>query len=144
MDFSTVTSEREIRILERSCRIRMFRNAAGKRFQDVTTSGGFGHIQKGHGVGFGDFDNDGDQDIYSVMGGAFAGDVYQNVLFENPGHGNRWITIRLQGRESNRAAIGARIRITVNSRLGQRHIHSTVNSGGSFGGLELAARDRPW
>src|SRR6185295_6278809 len=26
---------------------RMFRNAEGKFFQDVTTSGGFGHVQKG-------------------------------------------------------------------------------------------------
>ena len=28
----------------------MLRNDNGKRFQDVTTSGGFGHLQKGHGV----------------------------------------------------------------------------------------------
>ncbi|MEM8894544.1 MAG: VCBS repeat-containing protein, partial [Bacteroidota bacterium] len=53
---------------------RMFRNAGGKHFQDVTTSGGFGHIQKGHAISFGDIDNDGDQDIYAVMGGAFEGD----------------------------------------------------------------------
>ena len=33
-------------------------------FQDVTTSGGFGHLQKGHGIAFGDIDNDGDQDVY--------------------------------------------------------------------------------
>jgi hypothetical protein len=50
---------------------RMFRNAGGKSFQDVTSSGGFGHLQKGHGVSFGDIDNDGDQDIYEDMGGAF-------------------------------------------------------------------------
>jgi hypothetical protein len=116
---------------------RMFRNAEGKAFQDVTTSGGFGHIQKGHGIGFGDLDNDGDQDIYAVMGGAFAGDVYQNILLENPGHGNHWITLRVQGRESNRSAIGARIRVTVQSPAGRRHIHATVGSGGSFGASSL-------
>lgn len=33
---------------------RMFRDHQGRRFQDVTTSGGFGHLQKGHGVAFGD------------------------------------------------------------------------------------------
>jgi hypothetical protein len=115
----------------------MFRNAGGKAFQDVTTSGGFGHIQKGHGVGFGDFDNDGDQDIYAVMGGAYAGDVYQNLLFENPGHGNHWITIRLEGRDSNRSAIGARIKISVRDPLGHHDIYSTVNSGGSFGASSL-------
>src|SRR5207245_1927477 len=43
---------------------RMFRNSEGKFFQDVTTSAGVGHLQKGHGIAFADLDNDGDQDIY--------------------------------------------------------------------------------
>src|ERR1044071_1870366 len=73
---------------------RMFRNDGGKRFQDVTTAGGFGNLQKGHGVSFADIDNDGDQDIYQNMGGAVTGDVYHNVLFENPGHGNHWVTLK--------------------------------------------------
>src|SRR5205814_2316351 len=55
---------------------RMFRNAEGKFFQDVTTAGGFGHLQKGHGIAFADLDNDGDQDIFANMGGAYTGDVY--------------------------------------------------------------------
>ncbi|HWN94216.1 MAG TPA: VCBS repeat-containing protein, partial [Methylomirabilota bacterium] len=50
---------------------RMFRNLQGQVFQDVTTSGGFGHLQKGHGIAFADFDGDGDQDIYEVLGGAY-------------------------------------------------------------------------
>lgn len=112
---------------------RMFRNNGGRAFQDVTTAGGFGHLQKGHGVAFADLDNDGDQDIYIVMGGAFAGDVYQNLLFENPGHGNNWIVLKLVGTTSNRSAIGARIRITVDDGGAPRNIFSTVSSGGSFG-----------
>jgi hypothetical protein len=116
---------------------RMFRNADGKFFQDVTTSGGFGHLQKGHGVAFADIDNDGDQDVYEDMGGAFAGDLYRNVLFENPGHGNHWITLKLEGVKSNRAAIGARVRVTVLTANGERTIYKTVNSGGSFGASPL-------
>lgn len=116
---------------------RMFRNAKGRQFQDVTTSGGFGHVQKGHGIAFGDLDNDGDQDIYAVMGGAIAGDVYQNVLFENPGHGNHWITLRCEGKQANRAAIGTRIKITVKTSDGSRAIYASVNSGGSFGASSL-------
>ena len=112
---------------------RMFRNAGGRLFQDVTTSGGFGHLQKGHGVAFGDLDNDGDQDIYEVIGGWFTGDTYQSVLFENPGHGNRWITLALEGVRSNRMAIGARVRFQVATPSGTRHIHQVVSSGGSFG-----------
>lgn len=116
---------------------RAFRNADGKFFQDVTTSGGLGHLQKGHGVSFGDIDNDGDQDIYETMGGWYAGDVYQNLLFINPGHGNHWLTLKLEGVRSNRGAIGARIKVTVAAAEGVRHIYATVSTGGSFGSSSL-------
>ena len=116
---------------------RMFRNVGGRFFQDVTTSGGFGHLQKGHGVAFGDIDHDGDQDVYAVIGGAFVGDIAHNVLFENPGHGNHWITLRLEGRQTNRGAIGARIKVKVESRKGTRDIYATVSTGGSFGSSSL-------
>jgi hypothetical protein len=108
---------------------RMFRNAEGKFFQDVTTSGGFGHVQKGHGVSFADIDQDGDQDVYEVMGGAYEGDSARSVLYENPGHGNNWITLKLEGVKSNRSAIGARIKVTA----GERVICKTVTPGASFG-----------
>ena len=115
----------------------MFRNHRGKAFQNVTTSGGFGHLQKGHGVSFGDIDNDGDQDIYTVMGGWYSGDVYQNLLFLDPGHRNRWITLLLEGVKTNRMALGARIKVTVATPEGDRDIHATVSSGGSFGASSL-------
>ena len=115
----------------------VFRNAGGERFQDVTSSGGFGHLQKGHGVSFGDVDADGDQDLYHVSGGAFEGDTFPNALYLNPGHGNRWLTLRLEGVASNRAAIGARIKVTAVTPDGDREIHVTVGAGGSFGGSSL-------
>ncbi|MEO5930399.1 MAG: CRTAC1 family protein, partial [Candidatus Kapaibacterium sp.] len=116
---------------------RMFRNNGGEYFQDVTTSGGFGHLQKGHAIAFADIDNDGDQDIYEVMGGAWNGDVAHKVLFQNPGNGNHWITILLEGVQSNRDAIGARITVRVINDKGMRDIHATVSTGGSFGSQSL-------
>jgi hypothetical protein len=116
---------------------RMFRNDQGRRFQDVTTSGGFGHLQKGHGISFGDVDEDGDQDVYAVMGGWYSGDGFPNALFENPGHGNHWITLHLEGVRSNRPAIGARIQVTVRTDSGDREIHRVVGTGGSFGSSSL-------
>jgi hypothetical protein len=116
---------------------RMFRNSGGRVFQDVTTSGGFGHLQKGHGVAFGDLDNDGDQDVLLKVGGAYTGDVFQTALFENPGHGNHWIALTLVGVESNRAALGARIAVTVDEGGARRTIHATVGGGSSFGGSPL-------
>jgi hypothetical protein len=116
---------------------RMFRNADGRMFQDVTSAGGFGHLQKGHAVAFADLDHDGDQDIYADIGGGFSGDIYRNALFENPGFGNRWIALKLQGVKSNRSAIGARIKVTVQTSNGERAICRVVCSGGSFGASPL-------
>ncbi|MDX1388817.1 MAG: CRTAC1 family protein, partial [Acidobacteriota bacterium] len=116
---------------------KMFRNANGEWFQDVTSSGGFGHLQKGHGISFGDIDNDGDQDVFAVMGGWFSGDVYQNVLFENPGHGRHFLVLQLEGTRSNRAAVGARLRVRVGAPGGTREIRATVGTGGSFGSSTL-------
>ena len=119
---------------------KMYRNNGGTSFEDVTYSGGFGHIQKGHAVGFGDLDMDGDQDIYAVMGGAYEGDVFQNVLFENPiGNKNNWINIVLEGTTSNRSAIGARIIATLIENDKERKVYHTVGTGASFGGNSLMA-----
>lgn len=116
---------------------RMFRNVNGRRFEDITMNG-FGQIQKGHGVAFGDVDNDGDQDIYVVVGGAFEGDLSNNILLENPGNDNHWITIFCEGKTCNRDAIGAKIKVTVLQSGGKkRHIWSTVGTGGSFGSSSL-------
>ncbi len=115
----------------------MYRNEGGESFSDVTFSGGFGHIQKGHGVAFGDLDRDGDQDIFVQMGGFYPGDGFPNALFENPGHGGRWLSVRLEGTESNRAGIGARIRIDVEEDGRMRTVYAHVGSGGSFGASSI-------
>ena len=116
---------------------RMFLNQEGKRFVDVTTSTGTGHLQKGHGISFADLDNDGDQDIFANMGGAFLGDKYSSSLFENPGHGNDWIAVELVGTRSNRAAIGARIRVVLDRDGKREDRFRSVTSGGSFGSSPL-------
>lgn len=116
---------------------RAFRNAGGKLFQDVTTSAGLGHLQKGHGVSFADFDHDGDEDIYHSLGGAFEGDVYRNAMFENPGHSNNWVVLKLEGTDSNAVGIGARIKVVLTDNESERVIHRTVTTGGSFGANPL-------
>ena len=115
----------------------MYRSQTGQRFLDVTYTGGFGHLQKGHGVFFADLDNDGDQDVFEQMGGSFPGDRFYNALYENPGFGNHWITVKLVGVRSNRSAIGARIRVDIVEGGTRRSIYRHVNSGGSFGANPL-------
>ncbi len=111
----------------------MYWNRGGRRFSDVSVAGGFSHLQKGHGIAFADFDNDGDQDVFEQMGGAFPGDGFADVLYENPGFGNHWLKVRLVGVESNRFGIGARIRCDVVEDGQTRSIFKWVNSGASFG-----------
>ena len=71
------------------------------------------------------------------IGGAFSGDVYQDVLFENPGHGNSWLTLQLEGVRSNRDGIGAVITAHVREHGQPRRIYLTAGTGGSFGSSSL-------
>ncbi len=116
----------------------VLRNDAGRRFQDVTTATGMGQLQKGHGIAFVDIDNDGDEDVVLNSGGAVPGDEYTESLFENPGNGNNWIAVRLVGVKTNRAAIGAKIRVTLpDASSGSALRYREVTSGGSFGATTL-------
>jgi len=77
---------------------------------NISMLNGFGSVQKGHGIVFFDFDNDGDQDIYSALGGMWPGDAWPNQLFVNESESNNtWVKIRLRGRRSNYYGLGARI-----------------------------------
>jgi hypothetical protein len=117
---------------------KLFKNLHGERFIDVTTSARVGNIQKGHAVSFADLDNDGNEDIYIKMGGAYTGDAFENSLFLNPGQTrNHWINLTLQGTVSNKAAIGARIKVSFHENGQPRSVYRDVNSGGSFGSNPL-------
>ena len=127
----------------------LFRNRAGKSFVDITAASGTGCLHKGHGIAFADIDHDGDQDVFIQVGGAVLADRHASMLFNNPGNGNRWINIRLEGVKTNRAALGARIKLTLEAEDGRRQlVHRVVGGGGSFGespfqqhiGLGKAAR----
>src|SRR5262249_47058986 len=64
---------------------RMFKNDGGRRFLDITPSSGTGHLQKGHGVACGDWDRDGNVDLFVQLGGDVPGDAFRNAFFQNPG-----------------------------------------------------------
>ncbi len=115
---------------------RMFKNVDGVRFAEITGSTRTGHLQKGHAVACGDWDRDGDVDLFVEMGGAMNGDKYHNVLFQNPGQGNHWLTVKLVGKKTNRAAIGARIKV-VTAGAKPLTVHRHVSSGSSFGANPL-------
>jgi hypothetical protein len=116
----------------------MFKNIEGRRFEDVTMATGTGHLQKGHGVSFADWDDDGDLDMFVEVGGQTPGDKAHNLLFQNPGNDRHWIKLKLVGKRTNRSAIGAKVRIDCERPDGTaRSLYRVVGSGSSFGGNSL-------
>jgi tetratricopeptide (TPR) repeat protein len=116
----------------------LLRNQGGRAFVDVTASSRTGELHRGHGVAFADLDNDGDEDIVFEVGGMTPADRHAMRVFENPGHGNDWLALKLVGVKTNRTAVGAQIKVTVKDGSGKtRAIYRTVGSGGSFGASPL-------
>jgi tetratricopeptide (TPR) repeat protein len=117
---------------------KLFRNMGNGKFVDVTSSGRVGNLQKGHGVALNDLDNDGDTDIFIEVGGAYIGDSFYNSLYLNPGqNNNRWIKLLLEGTDSNRSAIGTKVKVSFRENGVSRSVYRTLNSGGSFGASAL-------
>ncbi|MEE3259246.1 MAG: FG-GAP-like repeat-containing protein [Candidatus Latescibacterota bacterium] len=107
----------------------LYRNKGDGTFLDVTEAAGLGHVGKSHGVTFADYDRDGDLDLYAPVGGAQPGDQWSNALYRNEGFGHHYLVLALQGTQSNRDGIGARVEV----RAGDLVQFGEVASGYSFG-----------
>ncbi|MDP6941355.1 MAG: CRTAC1 family protein [Planctomycetota bacterium] len=112
----------------------LFRNIEGKKFQLASAESGLGHVMKGHGVSFGDLDQDGDLDLWHQLGGWYLDGSFGNALFINEGHDNHWLNIKLVGVDSNRFGVGTRIRALIQAGEKLRTVHAQVGAGASFGG----------
>ena len=93
--------------------------------ENISRLHGFGTIQKGHSIVFFDWDDDGDQDVYSSLGGMWPADRWPNQFFVNESELEQsWIKIRLEGRRTNRFGIGCRIRVEARTAAGEKLIRT--------------------
>ncbi|MEX2402378.1 MAG: CRTAC1 family protein [Rhodothermales bacterium] len=90
-------------------------------FYDVSSVSGdyFSERQVGRGAAYADYDGDGDVDLFIVNHGG------RGVLLRNDLDGLRnWLTVRLEGRQSNRMGLGARVRVVTGGQVQVRQIGS--------------------
>jgi len=99
----------------------VFRNVDGARFEDVTARSGPGATARhsSRGAAFGDFDNDGDIDVL-----VFNMNEPPSLLRNDYAGPNHWIGVKLEGTTSNRAALGATVRVTAGGRTQARAVLS--------------------
>ena len=101
-------------LLTHGYRNQLFKNDGHGNYTDATDEAGQGlsHEHVSRGAAFGDYDNDGDLDIFVVNCNQPA------TLLRNEGGDRRnWLSLKLVGTKSNRDGIGARIKLWAGDRM---------------------------
>jgi hypothetical protein len=103
----------------------LFHNAAGKKFDNVSTKVGeaFQVPMVARGAIYGDYDHDGDLDVLFAVNSGPA-----RLLRNEGGNKNHWLCVKTVGTKSNRDGIGAVVR--VESASGKQW--NTVRSGSTY------------
>ena len=102
----------------------LYENRGGRFRECSREAGAWSQVRDlSRGAAFGDLDNDGDVDIVVTNNG---GPV--NLLRNDTVNRNNWLLLRLEGVESNRDALGARLRVQV---AGQQ-LHREVQRAASY------------
>ena len=99
----------------------LFRNNGDETFTDVSHEAGIATLplRVGRGATFGDYDNDGDVDIFIVNNHAPP-----TLLRNEGGNRNNWLQVKLVGVGTNRDAIGAKIQVKTADRTQIKEIYA--------------------
>lgn len=92
----------------------LYENLGNHKFRDITWLAGV-RVFNGWGCAFSDFDNDGDLDLVVGSGSGVK-------LFRNDGNNNNYLLVKVIGVKSNRAGIGARIKVVKGKKIQIREI----------------------
>ena len=99
----------------------LFRNDGDGTFTDMSEITGIASlpVRVGRGATFGDYDNDGDIDIFIVNNHAKP-----TLLRNDGGNRNNWLHVELIGTNANRNAVGAKIQVKTVDRTQVREIYA--------------------
>lgn len=87
----------------------LYHNNGDGTFSKITTGSPVNDGGSSFGVGWGDYDNDGFLDLFVANG--ILGPAEKNFLYRNNGNSSAWIKIKCVGTASNRAGLGAKVRV---------------------------------
>ena len=115
-------------IANRSIRNSLFHNNGDGTFTKITDVVPAIDPNNSFSAAWADYDNDGFPDLFVSNVG-----TYNNFLYHNDGNANNWLTIKCEGRISNRAAIGAKVRLRAT--IGGRSMWQLreISGGGGLG-----------
>lgn len=92
--------------------VNLYLNDGHGSFNRVEAGDLTGRIHHAGTIASGDYDADGDVDIYIANWPNGPGPEETNRLYRNRGNDHHWLQVRLTGTTSNRSAIGARVLVT--------------------------------
>ena len=86
----------------------LFLNTGSGSFTKIDTGIAVNDPGWSYGVAMGDYDRDGDLDIFTAN---CFGANQNNSLYRNEGNANKWLTVKVNGTVSNKSGIGTKVKV---------------------------------
>ncbi len=109
----------------------LYRNLGGGRFRDITAQGGpaLQDVRPSRGMAAGDLNGDGRPEVVIANVNAAPS------LLENTAPGGAFVSVELEGRRTNRSAVGARVTVEA---AGRKQIQDVIGGGSYYSQNEAA------